>query len=453
MVMQSFIPTNVVAAMSATPLPNAAGSASRSMASSNEASFSRQLEQSRQTHAEKNAHPAPQDKAPSTASKPPANNTQRPAGSEHPAQRHEAERPARSAAPRDGKNAAKAGSTNQKAEPDSPAAGAADPDVKHTDESDPAGQDMLALLGIPTDAPAAPADPALTPPQASATPPTPAAEPPLTAAAANVPAAMAQAGTVESQGNDKPSAVVERSPTAALAERGHLPAQAGARSAPGTGPQHNDSEVPTWQQAQATAHLADSATASPEARESRQPEPITATDRSAAPHGIVGLTGQSPHTAKAGEVATASLATPATSPEFRAAFGAQVSYFARSGVQQAELHLNPAEMGPVSIQIVLDGQQAQVNFGADSALTRQIIESGMPELASALRDAGLTLTGGGVSQHAGGQRQDQGSSGPQAGAASGGRAGNSSDEAMGAPLAQARRSAVRSALGGVDLYA
>jgi flagellar hook-length control protein FliK len=69
-------------------------------------------------------------------------------------------------------------------------------------------------------------------------------------------------------------------------------------------------------------------------------------------------------------------------------------------VQHAELHLNPAEMGPVSVQIVMDGTQARVDFGADLAATRHAIEAGLPELASALRDAGFTLAGGGVSQHA-----------------------------------------------------
>ena len=155
--------------------------------------------------------------------------------------------------------------------------------------------------------------------------------------------------------------------------------------------------------------------------------------------------------------ASAQLATPATSAEFRAALGAQVSVFVKAGVQQAQLHLNPAEMGPVSIQIVLDGQQAQVSFGADSAQTRKIIEASLPELASALRDVGLTLTGGGVSQHGGGQRQDA-SPHPNAhprGVAD--AAGAPSDAAAGGsaavPISQHQRSQLRRAAGGVDTYA
>ncbi|HEY0855741.1 MAG TPA: flagellar hook-length control protein FliK [Albitalea sp.] len=129
------------------------------------------------------------------------------------------------------------------------------------------------------------------------------------------------------------------------------------------------------------------------------------------------------HAAPRAELAAAppsvTLSTPVTAPEFREALGVQVSVLARGGVQQAELHLNPAEMGPILVQIALEGTQAQVQFGADSPATRQLIEAGLPELAAALRDAGFTLSGGGVSQHSRGQAEgaapDHGAAGAPAG--------------------------------------
>ena len=138
------------------------------------------------------------------------------------------------------------------------------------------------------------------------------------------------------------------------------------------------------------------------------------------------------------------LATPLGAPDFAQALGAQVSMLASDGVQRAELHLHPAEMGPVSIQITLDGAQARVDFGADMAATRHVIESGLPELASALRDAGLTLTGGGVSPHARGR----GEAGQQA-ASDGQKPGRGGPEVE--PVAAPRQRHV--AIGGVDLYA
>ena len=62
----------------------------------------------------------------------------------------------------------------------------------------------------------------------------------------------------------------------------------------------------------------------------------------------------------------------------------------------------------MSIHIALDGTAARIDFGADVAATRAAIELGLPELASALRDAGFTLAGGGVSQHAGGRASSDG---------------------------------------------
>ncbi len=148
--------------------------------------------------------------------------------------------------------------------------------------------------------------------------------------------------------------------------------------------------------------------------------------------------------AEAAAPVAVSMPTPATAPEFAQALGVQVSVLARDGVQTAKLHLNPADMGPISVQIALEGTQAQVNFGADSAATRQIIESGLPELAAALRDAGFTLSGGGVHSQARGRDQADGATGGDGNS----RGGASSETEVTARPVKARVSA-----GGVDLYA
>jgi flagellar hook-length control protein FliK len=142
------------------------------------------------------------------------------------------------------------------------------------------------------------------------------------------------------------------------------------------------------------------------------------------------------------------LPTPVHAPEFAEALGVQISVLAQDGVQQAELHLNPAEMGPVSVHIVMDGMQARVDFGADLPATRQLIDAGMPELASALRDAGFTLTGGGVSQHAG-SRGDGGAEDEKSGARTRRVAGTESADAS-EPARPLRRTV---SAGGLDLYA
>ena len=93
------------------------------------------------------------------------------------------------------------------------------------------------------------------------------------------------------------------------------------------------------------------------------------------------------------------------SSDFAPALGAQLTVFLRDGVQQARLHLHPAELGPLTVQIQLDGASAQVRLAAEHPLTRQALEQAMPTLASTLRESGLTLTGGGVFEQPANQQQ------------------------------------------------
>lgn len=164
----------------------------------------------------------------------------------------------------------------------------------------------------------------------------------------------------------------------------------------------------------------------------------------------LGATGAQAGTSRT-EATVVALPLPVTDPAFREALGVQVSVLARDGVQSAELHLNPGEMGPISVRIDIDGHEAQVNFGVDHALTRAIVEAGLPELATALREAGLTLTGGGVSDHGRSQAAggDTGRDGSRRQDPGGERGGHGDDPAADPPPPPRR---VRLP-GAVDLYA
>ena len=81
---------------------------------------------------------------------------------------------------------------------------------------------------------------------------------------------------------------------------------------------------------------------------------------------------------------------------FAPALGAQVAVWVKDGVQEARLQLHPAELGPVTVQIALDGRAAHIDFTAAVAATRESIEQSLPALAAALRESGFTLAGGGV---------------------------------------------------------
>lgn len=106
------------------------------------------------------------------------------------------------------------------------------------------------------------------------------------------------------------------------------------------------------------------------------------------------------------------------SAAFGPELGVQISTFVRHGVERAQLQLHPAEMGPVTVQILVEGASAQVRLWAEQPGTRQALEQAMPALAGQLREGGLTLTGGGVfeqprqaPEHT---RRETGSGGPAA---------------------------------------
>lgn len=137
----------------------------------------------------------------------------------------------------------------------------------------------------------------------------------------------------------------------------------------------------------------------------------------------------------------AQLSAAIDSPGFGAALGVQISTLVAGDISQARLHLNPAELGPISVHIGLDGQLAQVHLAVEHAATRQALEQALPELVQALREAGFTMTGGGVSQQ---PREPQ----PQASPRSPVPAGEAADTALNAPPA-----ALRSRQGLVDVFA
>lgn len=181
----------------------------------------------------------------------------------------------------------------------------------------------------------------------------------------------------------------------------------------------------------------------------QRPTPAEAprVDLASAAHALSSTPAPAERPAEAPAPAVVHLPTPADAPEFKQALGAQLSVLARDGIQQAELHLNPADMGPISVQIALEGDQAKVDFGADSAATRQLIENGLPELAAALREAGFTLSGGGV--HSQAQQSPRGRDG-----AAGPQARGETPGAEPAQAAAAERSPGRTVrAGGIDLYA
>ena len=96
----------------------------------------------------------------------------------------------------------------------------------------------------------------------------------------------------------------------------------------------------------------------------------------------------------------ATVETPFNDPRWQGDFNHRIALFAKSGIQQAEIKMNPAHLGPIDIRISMnDDQQASITFVAKNAAVREAIEASMPRLREMLNGQGMDLTDSGVSEH------------------------------------------------------
>jgi len=96
-------------------------------------------------------------------------------------------------------------------------------------------------------------------------------------------------------------------------------------------------------------------------------------------------------------------------PRFADAFSERVTWLVREGLQGAELTLNPQELGPIRIELAIDGDAASIGVIAANAETRGAIEQALPRLREMLSAQGLQL--GGTMVDAGSGRASQGDGG------------------------------------------
>lgn len=98
------------------------------------------------------------------------------------------------------------------------------------------------------------------------------------------------------------------------------------------------------------------------------------------------------------------ITVPFDDPRFGGALSERVQWLVKEGIQSAELTLHPQDMGPIRIDMSIDGMAASIDFAATQADTRAAIEQALPRLRDLLADQGLQL--GGTQIGADTRRQD-----------------------------------------------
>lgn len=71
--------------------------------------------------------------------------------------------------------------------------------------------------------------------------------------------------------------------------------------------------------------------------------------------------------------------------------GDRLAWVASSRLSAATLQMNPAQLGPIEVRIVLNGDQANVSFAAVQPQTRDAIQQALPTLATSFSAQGLSL--------------------------------------------------------------
>ena len=83
--------------------------------------------------------------------------------------------------------------------------------------------------------------------------------------------------------------------------------------------------------------------------------------------------------------------TPVQQPDWDRAVSERILMMANNKLQQAEIRLTPAELGPLRVQVSVDDGAANVSFQAQHAMTREAIEQALPRLRELFAENGLSL--------------------------------------------------------------
>lgn len=126
---------------------------------------------------------------------------------------------------------------------------------------------------------------------------------------------------------------------------------------------------------------------------------------------------QHPQAANRAPDASMGIDTPLRHPSWHADFSQQIVWMASNHIQKAELSLNPANLGPIQIQLSLAGDQGTAVFMSPHAEVREAVEAALPRLREMFADAGIQLGQASVSAESFRNPQNNGGEPPRFGRA------------------------------------
>jgi flagellar hook-length control protein FliK len=122
----------------------------------------------------------------------------------------------------------------------------------------------------------------------------------------------------------------------------------------------------------------------------------TAGDGAAALQQLSGAPAASSSDASRG--ATLHVNAPVDSADFAQSVADRVSFAVDNNWGSTKLQVNPPQLGPIDLQISVQGDHAQVMMSTHSAVTREALESSLPKLKDMLSSQGFTQVSVDISQ-------------------------------------------------------
>lgn len=104
------------------------------------------------------------------------------------------------------------------------------------------------------------------------------------------------------------------------------------------------------------------------------------------------MTSQLPaSSSNATQTATVEVPTPLRDAQWPQSFSEKIVWMAKNDQQSAQINLNPPQLGPVQVNIHLNGDQANAVFSSPNAEVRQAIQESLPQLKEMFAAAGINL--------------------------------------------------------------
>ena len=86
-------------------------------------------------------------------------------------------------------------------------------------------------------------------------------------------------------------------------------------------------------------------------------------------------------------------------PEWHREFGERILWMTHKELSAAEIKLNPQHLGPISVRIEMNNDQATISFTAQHASVREAIEASLPKLREMMSHQQLNLADVNISQN------------------------------------------------------